>query len=128
MWSYTLSSNWENYEPFFPARYHKLLTLGTSESYFSRFAFGHVWYRPGARQLSGATWEGCCRAFQEAVSIGWALLPVATRRRGPLRIRSAHPGQRDSDCIDLMVMAFNTWQMVKKTVTLWTLSMREASI
>lgn len=30
-----------------------------------------------------------------------------------LRIRSAHPGQRDSDCIDLTVMPFNTWQMVK---------------
>lgn len=31
-----------------------------------------------------------------------------------LRIRSAHPGQRDTDCIDLTVMPFNTWQMIKK--------------
>ncbi|CAJ1329007.1 unnamed protein product [Effrenium voratum] len=31
-----------------------------------------------------------------------------------LRIRSAHPGQRDSDCIDLVVMPFNTWHMVKQ--------------
>ncbi|CAE7471285.1 PI4KG6 [Symbiodinium natans] len=33
-----------------------------------------------------------------------------------LRVRSAHPGQRDSDCINLLVMPFNTCNMIKTRI------------